>query len=89
MMCNTEDTLKHGNYTEDVYDEFISAEFLVSQGGEMVRGTVVKRAKGEEGTPIGTRYENPITCIWILSTSFSTPTPRLIDNNKILRCWVM
>lgn len=45
----------------DGYDEYIGAQMLFDLGGESgLRGTVVKRAKGDDGKVIGNRDNNPI-----------------------------
>jgi hypothetical protein len=58
-----------GNFLPDVddvertdgYDEFVGAQMVFDLGGENgLRGTVIKRAKGENGSPIGQRNNNPM-----------------------------
>lgn len=45
----------------DGYDEYVGAQMTFDLGGEAgLRGTVVKRAKGDDGKPIGIRNNNPI-----------------------------
>jgi hypothetical protein len=38
----------------------LSAELLLPDGDNMVKARVVKRAKGEDGNPIGLRHKNPL-----------------------------
>ena len=46
---------------EDGYDEYIGAELILDLGGEKdLHGTVIKRAKGEDGSPLGKRHNNPL-----------------------------
>jgi hypothetical protein len=45
----------------DGYDEYVGAQMTFDLGGEAgLRGTVVKRAKGGDGNPIGDRHNNPV-----------------------------
>lgn len=45
----------------DGYDEYIGAQLMFELGGESgVRGTVVKRSKGNDGKVIGNRNNNPL-----------------------------
>jgi hypothetical protein len=45
----------------DGYDEYVGAQMTFDLGGETgLRGTVVKRAKGDDGKPVGVRNNNPI-----------------------------
>jgi hypothetical protein len=47
--------------TTDGYDEYVGAQMTFDLGGETgLRGTVIKRAKGEDGNPIGVRNNNPV-----------------------------
>ena len=46
--------------TDEAYDQYVGAELLVPHGDEMVRGRVIKRARGDDGNPIGIRNSNPI-----------------------------
>jgi hypothetical protein len=47
-------------YNVDRYDEYIGAELMFDfMGDEIARGQVIKRAKGEDGQPLGTRNANP------------------------------
>jgi hypothetical protein len=45
----------------DGYDEYIGAELMFDfMGDNVARGRVIKRAKGKDGQPLGTRNANPI-----------------------------
>ncbi|KAL7570573.1 hypothetical protein ACA910_017625 [Epithemia clementina (nom. ined.)] len=46
--------------TPEAYDQYLSAQLLVPKGGELVQGTVVKRLRGPDGQPIGTKHNNPL-----------------------------
>lgn len=59
----------HGTFIPDVeeversdgYDQYIGAQLLFELGGESgLRGTVIKRAKGNDGNAVGERNNNPI-----------------------------
>ena len=53
-------TPEQDDYTPEAYDQYLGAELLLPHGDTMVTGRVVKRAKGEDGNPIGIRNNNPI-----------------------------
>jgi hypothetical protein len=42
------------------YDQYVGAELLLPHGDQMVHGKVIKRARDEDGNPIGKRNTNPI-----------------------------
>ena len=46
------------SYSPDSYDELIGAEVLFPQGDGRIQGRDTKRAKSEDGTPIGKRNKN-------------------------------
>ena len=48
------------NYTPDTYDQYLGAELLLPNADEMVVGRVIKRARGQDGNPIGIRNSNPL-----------------------------
>ena len=48
------------DHTEDTHDALLNAEIQPSAGGELLRGTVIKRAREEDGNPIETRHDNPL-----------------------------
>ena len=45
---------------EEEYDNYLGAQIQLDVGGEKLLGTVVKRKKGLDGKPIGTKHKNPI-----------------------------
>jgi hypothetical protein len=47
-------------YTEEAYDQYLTAEVLLPRNGEEFMGTVRRRSKDEDGKPIGKRASNPI-----------------------------
>lgn len=45
---------------EDGYDKYLNTEVIFETGGELKTGTVVKRARGNDGRPIGRSHSNPM-----------------------------
>ena len=52
--------LERDDYNESEFDQLISAEVLMPQGDGFIRGTVLKRARTNSGTAVGTKYSDPI-----------------------------
>ena len=48
------------DYDEDSYDTLINAELLLPKGDKFVRGQVTKRARANDGRPLGRCHPNPI-----------------------------
>ena len=48
------------DYTPEAYDEYLSANVVLPQGGEAKKATVTKRSVDAHGIPIGTRHPNPM-----------------------------
>ena len=44
----------------DSFDQYLSAEFVVNQDGDVATAKVIKRAKDNNGNPIGKRHANPL-----------------------------
>jgi hypothetical protein len=44
----------------DSFDQYLSAEFVVNRDGEMATVKVIKRAKDNNGNPIGKKHSNPL-----------------------------
>ena len=66
------------------YDEYIGAEMVFSlEGIPDVRGTVVKRAKGESGNPLGKRHNNPMLDTREYSVQFADGSYRELTANLI------
>ena len=53
-------TPEQDDYTPDTYDQYLGAELLLPHGDNMVAGRVTKRARGQDGNPIGIRHQNPL-----------------------------
>jgi hypothetical protein len=48
------------DHTPESYDEFLTAQVLLPQGGEAKKATVVGRKRDHDGRPIGKRHANPL-----------------------------
>ena len=48
------------DFTPDSYDQYLGAELLLPHGDNKVTGKVIKRARGQDGNPIGIRNSNPL-----------------------------
>ena len=46
--------------THEAYDEYLTAEVLIPQGGENKKEIVKKRKRGPDGLPMGARNNNPL-----------------------------
>ena len=46
--------------TPEAYDEYLTAEVLLPQGGENKKAIVNKRKRGPDGLPMGVRNNNPL-----------------------------
>ena len=56
-----EGAFSQDDYTPDSFDTYLNAELLLPDSGDnVVRARVVKRAKGEDGNPIGLHHKNPL-----------------------------
>ena len=44
----------------ETFDQYIGAEFMVNSNGDSVPAKVVKRARDNDGKPIGTKHSNPL-----------------------------
>ena len=47
------------DYTPETLDDLLNAEVMLPHGDSYLKGTVIKRAKGEDGNPIGRHHDNP------------------------------
>jgi hypothetical protein len=48
------------DHTPESYDEFLTAQVLLPQGGEAKKATVFGRKRDHDGRPIGKRHANPL-----------------------------
>jgi hypothetical protein len=56
-----EGAFEQDEFTEDVMDGYLNAELLLpDSANNMVKARVLKRAKGEDGNPIGLHHKNPL-----------------------------
>ena len=55
-----EGAVEQDDFTPDAMDNYLNSELLLPDGDNMIRARVVKRAKGEDGNPIGLQHNNPL-----------------------------
>ena len=55
-----EEIPEQDEFTPDSYDQYLGAELLLPYGDQMITGRVTKRARGQDGNPIGIRNTNPL-----------------------------
>ena len=48
------------DFTPEAFDNFLTAQVLLPQGGEQVRAVVKSRKKDRDGNPVGKRNANPL-----------------------------
>jgi hypothetical protein len=48
------------DWTPEAYDQYLSAQVVLSQGDENYRGTVKRQKQDNDGNPVGVRHSNPI-----------------------------
>jgi hypothetical protein len=48
------------DYTPEAYDEYLTAEVLLPNGGDVTRAKVIGRKRDADGNPAGRRHSNPI-----------------------------
>ena len=48
------------DFTEEAYDGYLNAELILPHNNDMVKARVVKRARGDDGRPVGVRNQNPM-----------------------------
>jgi hypothetical protein len=66
------------------YDEYIRAKLMFDfMGDDVARGRVIKRAKGEDGQPLGTRNANPILDTRMYTVQLSDGSHRELSANII------
>ena len=49
-----------GDIEFETFDQYINAEFRINQDGDAAMAKVIKRARDNEGNPIGKRHANPL-----------------------------
>jgi hypothetical protein len=47
------------DFTPEAYDEYVGAQMMIPTGYGRIQGRITKRAKGEDGNPIGRWNANP------------------------------
>jgi len=63
--------VERDDYDESEFDQLISAEVLMPQGDDFIRGTVLKRARTNPSAAAGTKHSDPMfnTIMYILRMS--------------------
>ena len=71
------------HYTPDINDPYIGVEILLPEGDQHTSATVLKRARGNDGLPIGRRHVNPILDTRLYEVEYSTGRIEQIQANLI------
>jgi hypothetical protein len=71
------------NFTPEGYDEYVGAQMMVPQADGRIQGRITKRAKDENGNPIGRRHNNPIMDTRVYEVEFSDGTTDEFHANVI------
>ena len=66
------------DHTPESYDEYLTAQVLLPQGGEAKKATVVGRKRDQDGRPIGKRHANPLLDTRLYEVEF----PRRFDRGN-------
>jgi hypothetical protein len=59
-MARKEQCNKMYSCCPDEMDNYMNSELLLPSGDNLVRARAIKRAKGEDGNPIGLHHKNPL-----------------------------
>lgn len=70
-------------FTSDAYDQYLTAEVLIPQGGVMKKAVVKRRATDQDGNPIGRRNPNPILDSREYEVQFPDGSVDILTANKI------
>jgi hypothetical protein len=71
------------DYTEETFDNLVSAQVQLPFGGEMKRGTVANRKRDNNGNPLGMRHENPLLDSRVYEINFDDGTVGEFQANMI------
>ena len=87
VMDTGEDTTSSDEGTDDhtpeSYDEYLTAQVLLPQGGEAKKATVVGRKRDQDGRPIGKRHANPLLDTRLYDVEFPDGSTEAIAANLI------
>ena len=75
--------IERDDYNESEFDQLISAEVLVPQGDEFIRGTVLKRARTNSGAAVGTKHSDPMFDTRMYVLLMADGTERELQHNII------
>ena len=59
------------DFTDEAYDGYLSAELILPKDDKMVKATVLKRKRGDDGVPVGIRNTNPMLDSRVYEVEFS------------------
>jgi hypothetical protein len=71
------------DFTPESYDEYLTAQVLLPQGGEASKATVVCRKRDHDGRPIGKRHANPLLDTRLYEVEFPDGTTKAVSANLI------
>jgi hypothetical protein len=71
------------DHTPESYDEYLTAQVLLPQGGEAKKATVVGRKRDHDGRPIGKRHANPLLDTRLYEVEFPDGSTEAIAANLI------
>ena len=71
------------DHTPESYDEYLTAQVLLPQGGEAKKATVVGRKRDQDGRPIGKRHANPLLDTRLYEVEFPDGSTEAIAANLI------
>ena len=75
--------VERDDYSESEFDQLISAEVLVPQGNDFIRGTVLKRARTNSGAAVGTKHADPMYDTRMYVLLMADGTERELQHNII------
>ncbi|KAI2511653.1 Reverse transcriptase (RNA-dependent DNA polymerase) [Fragilaria crotonensis] len=71
------------DHTPESYDEYLTAQVLLPQGGEAKKATVIGRKRDHDGRPIGQRHANPLLDSRLYEVEFPDGSTEAITANLI------
>ena len=77
-------------YTPEAYDEYLTAELLLSNMGTVVKAKVTGRKRDAGGNPIGKRYSNPmLDTRESMKSSFQTERQMCLRRISLLKTFTL
>lgn len=71
------------NFTPESYDQYLTAQVLLPQGGEAMKATVIGHKRDQNGKPIGVRNSNPLLDTRLYEVEFPDGSTEEITANLI------